>query len=331
MKKITQHLFDNFGLKIFSFIVAVGVWFFVVIANKPELNFVVPLEFENIPENMELMGEGDYELEVKVKGKQSLLSTLSARQIEAVLDLTNTKAGEHVHYIFPEQINLPAGLKASRVVPNKVKFKLETFMERLLPVEPVIVGIPAEGYEIKEVVVFPKDVRVVGAQSLVESLKSVRTASLNITGFDTSVSKKLELLPLPDKLEFSNGSTVEVRAIIGEKSEEKEFTVPIQFSPVRWKAVVEPVDVKIKAKGPISRIRALKATEIIAVIDLIELKPEQVDLEVKVQLPADIELISKEPAKVKVISIEKPPQDEMLRPTIGGGIPPANQQLERKD
>ncbi len=321
MKKITQLLFDSFGLKLFSLLVAVGVWFFVVIANKPELNFVVPLKIKNIPQNMELVGEEEPELEIRVTGNQAILSTLSSREIEATLDLSEAKPGERVYHLFPHQIGLPPGLQASRIAPQQVKIKLEPLMERLVPVEAVVLGIPAEGYEFKEVAVFPKTVRVMGAKSKVEELKSVRTTSLNITGFDTSVSKKLKLLPLPDKLQLANGSTVEVRAIIEEKSEEKQWTVPIQTTPVRWKAEIEPGTVKVTGKGPISKIRALKASEITATIDLLELKPEQVQLPVKLQLPPEIALVSQEPAEVKAISIEKPTQDELSRPTIGGSIP----------
>jgi YbbR domain-containing protein len=114
---------------------------------------------------------------------------------------------------------------------------------------------------------------------------------------------------------------VEVRAIIEEKSEEKQWTVPIQLTPTGWKAVIEPLDIKVTARGPISKIRALKASEFTATIGLLELKPGQVQLPVKLQLPPEIALVSQEPAEVKVISIEKPPQDELSRPTLGGSIP----------
>ncbi len=322
MKIKSQGLFKNLGLKIFSLLVAMGIWFFVVIANKPELNFVVPLNFKNIPEDMQLVGGENYELEIRVKGDQIALGSLSSRQIDATLDLEYASPGETVYEIAPWHITLPPGLQVTRIVPQKVKFKLEPLMERMVPVEAVILGVPAEGYELKEVAVFPKTLRVVGAQSKVEELESVRTTSLNITGFDASVSKKLKLLPLPDKLELSDGSSVEVRAIIVEKSEEHSWVVPVQITPVRWHAVIEPLEVKVTGIGPISKIRPTKTAEIKAVIDLLELKPEQVQLEVKIQLPENILLVSQDPLKVKVISIEKPSADEMLRPTIGGGLPP---------
>lgn len=325
--KILNLLFDNFLLKIFSLVVATGIWFFVVVANKPEINFVVPLEFENIPQNMELLGEADYEVEVRVKGAQSLLSTLSSRQIKTKLDLAEAKAGETIYYLSSHNITLPLDLQASKISPQQVTVKLEPIIERLVPIEPLIVGVPAEGYELKGVKAFPETVRVKGAQSKVEELKSIRTASLNIAGSNTAVKEELDLvLPATEGLSFADGSLVEVRVIIAEKTEERQWeNIPIKIIPVSWKAVIEPVALKVVASGPISKIRALSAADIAATVDLSELKPEQVHLEVKLQLPADagIELVSKEPTMVKVISIEKPPQDELLRPPIGGSIPKA--------
>ena len=316
-------IFNNLGLKLISLVVAAGVWFFVVIVNKPELNLVVPVKFENVPPNMALVGDERPELQVRVKGNQNALSSLGSRRIVASLDLSRVPAGEHTFHLSARQINLPPGVQVNRIVPGQVKVRLEPLMERLLPVEAVVLGVPAEGYELREVAVFPKTVRVLGAKSKVEELESVRTASLNITGFDSSVTRELELLPLPDKLRLAEGASgaVQVRAIIAEKNEERQFSVPIQINPPSWSAVFEPAAVKIKARGPISKIRALKATEITAVISLLSLAPEQEKVPIRVQLPADITLLEQEPAEVSLSSVEKPLETELLRPTIGNGLP----------
>ncbi|MBI5787658.1 MAG: hypothetical protein HZA78_02220 [Candidatus Schekmanbacteria bacterium] len=317
MKKIPSRIIDNIGLKLISLAAAIIIWFFVVIANKPELSFLVPIKFNNVPKDTELvMDEEAYEVEVRVKGNQSILSNISSRQIVVSQDLTGAKPGEGLYNINSDHVKLPHGLQVSKVTPNQVKIRLEQLMERLVPVDPVILGVPADGYELKGVVTFPDKVRITGAQSRVEDLKSVRTVSLNITGAGSSISKKLELLPLSGKLRFAATSVIDVRAIIGEKAEERRFMVPVKASPARWKALIEPGEIKVTVSGPISKIRALRAEAIKAVIDLSELKPEEVMLEVKVQLPEDLILIRKEPAAVKVISIEKSFQGETGRPTI---------------
>lgn len=61
------------GLKIFSLAVAVGLWFFVNVGQKPtERSFTVPLEFRNIPRDVMVEDPALSEIEVRVMGPPAL-------------------------------------------------------------------------------------------------------------------------------------------------------------------------------------------------------------------------------------------------------------------
>jgi YbbR domain-containing protein len=314
-------LLDNLGLKAFSIAIAIAIWLFVVVEKQPEVGLIVPVNFSNIPKNMALIKGNHQDIEIRVKGPQSLLSNLTSRQLEVNIDLSEVREGETTFFISPDNISIPRGIRVVRVLPSQVKATIEPIVERLISIEPVLLGIPAEGYELKEVKVFPETIKVRGAKSKVEELTVARTNSLNISGMDKSLTKTVELMPLGEHITLTEKPKIELRAIIQEKTEDKTLTsVPIKVLPITQGAVIEPQTVKLLLNGPLSKIRSLDASQVAASVNVQELKPGEDELTVNIQIPSSITLIEVIPSKVKVI--HRGEEDKLLRPQIGGELLP---------
>lgn len=315
-------LFDNLGLKLLSLLIATTIWLFVVVEKQPEVGFIVPVKFSNIPRNMAMLNGGMQDIEVRVKGPESLISNLTSRQFMVNIDLSHAQAGETTFFLSADSINVPRGIRIVRLLPSQVKTTLEPVVERLIPIEPVVLGVPAEGYETEGIKVFPEMVKVRGAKSVVEQLTVARTSSLDITGLDKSLTKEVELMPLGEQITLTEKPKIELRAIIAEKTEHKTLTaVPIKVLPITQGAVIEPQSVKLILNGPLSQIRSLDANQVVAGVNMHDLKPGEDELNINIQLPPNITLIKAEPAKVKVVN--RGEVDQLLRPQIGGELPPA--------
>lgn len=175
-------ILENLGIKIASLIFAIILWFFVMSRGKTEVSFEAPLEFRNIPQNLELVGEPNKSVDVWVQGQESSLRGLKGDEVKAIIDLSGAKEGESNYYISPEEIKVPFNLKVVRISPSSLKIHLDRVITKTVEVKPTIIGKPAPGFRLKKVEINPTYVRVEGARKEVGSLRFLRTEPIDITG-----------------------------------------------------------------------------------------------------------------------------------------------------
>ena len=130
-----RHLFfKDFWLKLFSFVLAVLIWFTVNIAiNKessgaPALSLIPTEErvFSGLPvvvlssaEDVRSVRVNPKEVEVTVQGEPKQLKNIQPRDIRVLLDLTGIPAAHDMRVRV--EVTLPAGLSLVRVNPEEVQ------------------------------------------------------------------------------------------------------------------------------------------------------------------------------------------------------------------
>ncbi|HWX19807.1 MAG TPA: CdaR family protein [Candidatus Binatia bacterium] len=126
-------ILQDFWLKLFSFVVAVLIWFTVNIALKNEgslasLSLVPPEQqvFSNLPvvvlssaEDVRSVHVNPKEVEVTVQGDPKLLKTLKAQDIRVLLDLTGIGAAQALRKRI--EVSTPPGITHVRVYPEEVQ------------------------------------------------------------------------------------------------------------------------------------------------------------------------------------------------------------------
>src|SRR5207237_4368104 len=88
-----RHVIHNFGLKLISLFLAVGLWLAVSRDPVAEVAVEVPIEFHSIPENLELSSEGILQAQIRIRGPQRLLHGLQPSDVHPEVDLTGAKPG----------------------------------------------------------------------------------------------------------------------------------------------------------------------------------------------------------------------------------------------
>ena len=80
-------LFRDLGLKVFATALAVLLW--LTVAGDPiaERGLRVPLEFENVPDSVEILGGPPETVEVRLRGSSAVLRRLEAGDVAAIIDL----------------------------------------------------------------------------------------------------------------------------------------------------------------------------------------------------------------------------------------------------
>jgi YbbR domain-containing protein len=190
MKKF---IFNNFGLKIASIILAVILWFLASSRGQSEIFIDVQLEFINISSGLELINSTDKTISLNIKGSEKYIKNIKPSDIRAFLDLSKAKKGESTYYIAKENIQLPRSITLLNISPSRITVTTEETVTKTVRVIPVITGAPEHGYKLQTTAVVPKDIQIEGIQSEVIKVRHIKTESVDITGVKETFAQKLKL------------------------------------------------------------------------------------------------------------------------------------------
>jgi len=83
----------HIGLKIMSIALAALLWLVVAGEQVVERALRIPLEFTNLPAQLEVVGDSPNLVDVRVRGSSGALNRIAAGELVAVLDLDSPRTG----------------------------------------------------------------------------------------------------------------------------------------------------------------------------------------------------------------------------------------------
>lgn len=122
---IRENILNNLILKILSLLFAILLWYYVGSKGVIETNMIVPLELKNLPDSYFISGDVIDYIDVRLKGKENILSLLKGNQINLYLDLSNVKVGNNIFNLKPENINTPPNIEVTWINPKRINIKIE--------------------------------------------------------------------------------------------------------------------------------------------------------------------------------------------------------------
>ncbi|HKL49306.1 MAG TPA: CdaR family protein [Desulfuromonadales bacterium] len=186
-------LSENWLLKVLSLIFAAVLWFFVMGEQEVDRRYSIPLELKNIPQDLTVANEVPAQIDVRISGPRTLLINLDEKKISIPLNLEGLGAGTTTFRRLEERLNLPTGLKVTRVSPSQVEVQLDRIQEKSLPVEVALVGKPAEGFKVDSVRTEPARIRVEGAERDLRGLESINTEPFSVESLKEDIKKVMPL------------------------------------------------------------------------------------------------------------------------------------------
>jgi YbbR domain-containing protein len=176
-----QFLTRNLGWKLVSLLIAFALW--IAIAREPELatSLSVPIEFKNIPDDLDIGSNVPDRIHVEVRGPSGRLSRDNLSDLAVVLDLSDAHVGERTYTVHPNNTNLPSGVAFYRAVPSQITLRFDRVMTLEVPVVPVYSKTP-EGYRVRAFQIEPARVRIRGPEERVKGIARVGTDPVDLTG-----------------------------------------------------------------------------------------------------------------------------------------------------
>jgi YbbR domain-containing protein len=226
MVRLLRRLFlRNWGLKLFSFLLALILWLALIPEEKifSEKNLTVTLELHNLPSDMVIVEKPPADVDVKIRAPKRLIGQITPSNVHAVLDLRNARIDVQDYALNESMISIPQGAEVKEVRPSQVSLKLERTIQAMLEVEPTITGELQEGLGVVKIEVVPSQVLVRGPESKLNKNETVRTTPIDITAFTQSQEVEANLiLPNPDLRLASTQTAVRVRIVIQEVNTEEK-------------------------------------------------------------------------------------------------------------
>lgn len=184
-----QRIFvHNIGLKLVSLLLAIGLW--TVVARSPvaEIEMKVPIEFHNLPDNLEIDSASFTEAQIRIRGPERLIHQLQAADVHAEVDLASVQTGERTFDLTGRQVRVPQDLEVVQIIPAQFRLSFDTRETRTVEVRPRVTGNFASGLRVKQVIADPPNVMITGPRRRVEAVEDATTDPVDVSGAMTRAS-----------------------------------------------------------------------------------------------------------------------------------------------
>lgn len=241
----------NLGLKVISFLFAILFWLFVMNQGAtstliPEQTHTIPLIASGLPQNMVVMTQLP---SVRVR-LQGINPSANIKDLYAQIDLSGGIPGESSYDI---KVNPPLGTKVMDVQPSHINLQLDKVEERTVPVEAIVSGVPAEGYQLGTTFVKPSVVIVRGPSSILSTVTKV-TVEISATGTHETIviSRPVSFRDKEGKPIFGPNPSVDILSAF-------PSTVDV-IAPVMAKGLYSKmISLKITSKGTPAQGKSLRS------------------------------------------------------------------------
>lgn len=178
-----RYVVHNFGLKLLSLLLATGLWLVVSPDEQPaEVAVRAPIEFEHVPDALEISSETIPEAQIRVRGPERLIRELRSSDVRAHIDLTGAKPGERTFDLTAQEIQRPREVSVVQVVPSQVHLAFDTRLTREVEIHPRVTGTFLPGEQIVSKQPDPAKITITGPRQHVERVDSATTDLVDASG-----------------------------------------------------------------------------------------------------------------------------------------------------
>jgi YbbR domain-containing protein len=172
---------------------------------------------------------------------------------------------------------------------------------RSLPVNPVLSGVPAAGFEIAGVTTQPLTVLVEGDADQLAQLVRVDTSSIPLTGVSANTTVQTTLA-LPTGIVAVGSDAVQVSIKVRQVTETRTFSAGLRLVGTRRDLSYDFTTdrVIVTLGGSTADLDRLVGSALLVDLDVTGLGPGTVDVPVSIDLPTGPTLVSANPATVSV-------------------------------
>ncbi len=265
----------NLLLKLFSLLTSVALFVFVNIGSTTTIDVDFPLEYMNLPDDIIIEGDPPKVVHATLRGPWASFRTYVTNDLKpVVISMKGAGPGLMRHIIELGNITAPGGMTIDSVRPTEIVLELDRRVDRLVPVQPDLVGKPDLGFEIEAVATTPTHVRVSGPTERMQELEFIPTRELDIEGRRDDVILETDVKAPPGPFRIKEKTVVVTVRIVEELGTRTFGDLPVRLEGAPPETKVTPDRVTVKLKGPRSVLEAIDPATLAPYIELEDVGPE---------------------------------------------------------
>jgi YbbR domain-containing protein len=218
VKKIFEKTIENWPAKVLSVVLAIILFVFHQISTLVEESFSVPLSIES---NGQLVPSNTYDESVRItlRSDERNINSVDREDIEVYVDLMGIDV--------PGTYNVPVMVRKTRtavgvdpleirVNPSEIEIDLDYRTTKSVSVTPNFRGNLDSGYEMVSYSIEPTQVEIEGPRSLIESVTSLSTEYIELTGRRSNFATTSRIHAPSSLMRFQGAGIVEVQGFVQE-------------------------------------------------------------------------------------------------------------------
>jgi YbbR domain-containing protein len=290
----------HLGLKVVSIALAALLWVAVAGEQTVERSLRIPLEFTNLPSQLEVVGDSPTVVDVRIRGSSGALNRIAVGELVAVLDLRSARSGQRLFHVDGDDVRTPFGVDVVQVNPSTVSMTFEPSATKVVPVVPTVEGEPADGFVVGTVTAEPSTVEVLGPGSVLSKLTQAITEPVTVTDASAPVTETVNIGVADAAVRLRQPQTARVAVTIGPAPVEWSVSdIAVKPRSVQGRVQVTPTRITAWVRGPREAMTSDSAM-FDASVEVEGLQPGEYQVPVTVVAPARVGVVRLEPAEVKV-------------------------------
>ena len=300
----------DWGIKLISLFLAIGLWYYAVGEEGIEVTRTVPIEITLKNPQMSILKTSANVVRVTFIAPRAVVSSLASDpKIVALHEIGNEakSAGEYSFRVEPREISVNSPqVRIAGINPEIITVTIDELLVQKLKVAPNFAGEPAFGYKVieAEMQLNPNAVLIEGPKGVLEKMESVPTEKIDLVGRVRSFRRTVELA-LPQNLKPLSEALIDVYIPIREESEEREFKdIPVKVldnSTEPRRITTEPSQVTFVLKGTKTQIAQMKPETLLIYADVSALGDGDHEVPLQMVLPDGVGPKDEKPLTVKAL------------------------------
>lgn len=215
MQSFLQRAFvHNAGTKIVSLLLAIGLWLAVARDPIAEVEMTVPIEFQNIPNTLEIDSANSTEVQLRIRGPEREIHQLQPADVHAEINLATVHAGERTFDLSSRQIRVPQDLEVVQIIPGQFHLSFDERETRTVEVRPRVTGTFASGMRVAQATADPATVTITGPRRRVEAVDAALTDPVDASGVLTRATFLTHAYVTDPLIQVAHPSSVRVTVIM---------------------------------------------------------------------------------------------------------------------
>ena len=235
--------------------VALAVLLWMMVSSQRasvERGLRIPLELQNLPENLEMVEPPQESVDVRVRGTADALGRITPGDLVATVDLSAAQSGRRLFHLSPERVKAPFAVVVTQVTPSSVAIRFEPSATRIVPVIPSVEGEPAPGFIVGKISADPPTVEIVGPESILRRVTEAITEPLWVGSASADVRSSVIVGVADEGVRLKSVKTAIVSVAILPAPEERQLSgvaVRVRNLSVGLRATITPPLVKVRVRG----------------------------------------------------------------------------------